>query len=122
MIMQSQLLVGPISVNGCSGVHSGFLINPGPPSHCATHRNHPNRHRWSPLTVAASSSWAIPDEQEHYAVLGLSRNATFAEIKRAYRLLARKVLHFLYFFYFWVMFGSEKARWESERNFFGLIV
>ncbi|KAH7512860.1 hypothetical protein FEM48_Zijuj12G0135100 [Ziziphus jujuba var. spinosa] len=94
MIMQSQLLVGPIPINGCFGFHSGFQINPGPPSHSATHLHHQNRvrhhRRWSPLIVAASSSWAIPGEQNHYAVLGLSRYATSAEIKRAYRLLARK--------------------------------
>ncbi|XP_015899368.3 uncharacterized protein LOC107432693 [Ziziphus jujuba] len=94
MIMQSQLLVGPIPINGCFGFHSGFQINPGPPSHSATHLHHQNRvrhhRRWSPLIVAASSSWAIPGKQNHYAVLGLSRYATSAEIKRAYRLLARK--------------------------------
>ncbi|KAF3442215.1 hypothetical protein FNV43_RR16131 [Rhamnella rubrinervis] len=92
--MQAQLLVGPNPIGNCCGISSGFhLINPGRPSNCAPHRNRRNRvrrHRWSPLIVKASSSWAIPGEQNHYAVLGVTRHATSAEIKRAYRLLARK--------------------------------
>ncbi|PKA52536.1 Chaperone protein dnaJ 72 [Apostasia shenzhenica] len=43
-------------------------------------------------TVAAAAYAAAGGggDQDHYAVLGLSRTATSAEIKRAYRLLARK--------------------------------
>jgi hypothetical protein len=43
---------------------------------------------------SSSSSWAAFNggEQDHYAVLGLERTATSADIKKAYRLLARKVI------------------------------
>ncbi|WOL04235.1 hypothetical protein Cni_G12956 [Canna indica] len=44
------------------------------------------------VTTAATAVWGAGSggEQDHYAVLGLPRSASNAEIKRAYRLLARK--------------------------------
>lgn len=43
-----------------------------------------------PFAAAAAGG-----EQDHYFVLGLSKNASPGEIKKAYRLLARKVKSFL---------------------------
>lgn len=65
--MQANLLVGPTTTVSSS-----------------TRR----RHRWTPLVVAAAASSS--SSQNHYAVLGLNLSATSADIKRAYRLLARK--------------------------------
>ncbi|KAM4091326.1 hypothetical protein ACJW30_09G128300 [Castanea mollissima] len=44
--------------------------------------------RWGPVVVSSSSSRAA--EQELYSVLGISPNASSSDVKRAYRLLARK--------------------------------
>jgi hypothetical protein len=65
----------PVSINGSvgSGFFSTAVVS-------IAYRHH--RYRWSPLVV--SSSW------DHYTVLGLTPNATSADVKRAYRLLARK--------------------------------
>lgn len=43
-----------------------------------------------PVVVAAAAETGGTD-QDHYAVLGIRWNATAAEVKRAYRLLAREV-------------------------------
>lgn len=40
---------------------------------------------------AAAGTGSLGGEQDHYAVLGLPRSASVADVKRAYRLLARKV-------------------------------
>ena len=105
--MQSRLfLVGPIPTTidaSASLSSSGSIITGGHMIGSWSH--HPNlndksRHRknnkWGSTVVAASSSssWAAINggEQDHYAVLGLERTATSADIKKAYRLLARKVI------------------------------
>ncbi|KAI4341176.1 hypothetical protein MLD38_025933 [Melastoma candidum] len=77
--MQAHLLAGPGSVRSIS--------------HPRRTHHHSRRRHCRP--VAASSSWrgtsaAVGSEQNHYDVLGVARSATPVEIKRAYRLLARK--------------------------------
>ncbi|XP_024024617.1 chaperone protein dnaJ 20, chloroplastic [Morus notabilis] len=73
MPMQALLLVGPTTTTT-------------PISSRSRHR------RWTPLIVAAAAAAASSSSssQNHYAVLGLNLSATPADIKRAYRLLARK--------------------------------
>ncbi|XWS57607.1 hypothetical protein CRYUN_Cryun09bG0188300 [Craigia yunnanensis] len=96
--MQSHLLVGPTPVNGFS---SSFIFNGGNPSVSASPFNgnwlHPYNHprksrkRWVPPPSSSFASAAgINGEQNHYSVLGVGRTASSADIKRAYRLLARK--------------------------------
>ncbi|PON37587.1 Terminal organelle assembly protein [Parasponia andersonii] len=70
--MPGHLLVGPISISSSSSASAP-----------------PRRHWWTPPIVASSSPWSMR-KQSHYAVLGLNLSATSADIKRAYRLLARK--------------------------------
>ncbi|KAK9986804.1 hypothetical protein SO802_031755 [Lithocarpus litseifolius] len=48
---------------------------------------HQRYRRWGPVVVSSSSRAA---EQELYTVLGISPNASSSDVKRAYRLLARK--------------------------------
>lgn len=79
--MQAQLLVGPIApINGSDALSSlfktGLLIS----------TSHRRRSR-----SAVSSTAAINGEENYYAVLGVAHGATSADIKKAYRLLARKV-------------------------------
>ncbi|KAK4757339.1 hypothetical protein SAY87_018640 [Trapa incisa] len=80
MQLQAQLIVG---------------VGPFPRSGSRAHDwTSDHRRRWRPLS-SSSSSWpssrtAFGGEQNHYEVLGLCRGATAADIKRAYRLLARK--------------------------------
>ncbi|KDP39701.1 hypothetical protein JCGZ_02721 [Jatropha curcas] len=104
--MQAKLLVGPIptaidgsvalstfSSSSSSSFIAGVTSLIGPAWNWARHHNRLSRlHKWSSVVIASSSSsWAVIDgEQDHYAVLGLARNATLPDIKRAYRLLARK--------------------------------
>ncbi|CAK7341427.1 unnamed protein product [Dovyalis caffra] len=110
--MQTHLfLVGPIptSIDASASLSSSSSsITAGshnsPISSWAYYRNrnnksrHPsnnNNNKRGPTVVVASSSsssWAAINggEQEHYAVLGLQRTATSADIKKSYRLLARK--------------------------------
>ncbi|WCJ43633.1 Chaperone DnaJ-domain superfamily protein [Euphorbia peplus] len=94
--MQAQFLVGPIptAIDGSgsfiSSTSSSFLNSLISPAwRWAHHRN-----RFSPrrkISSVAVASWAaINGDQDHYAVLGVSPNATVPDIKRAYRLLARK--------------------------------
>ncbi|KAF8398580.1 hypothetical protein HHK36_017511 [Tetracentron sinense] len=89
--MQAYLLLGPSSIDGGGGGGGGVIasfkgnIFVGPwicyhrPNHCTARRSGP---------VVASA--AINGQQDHYAVLGLSSSASSSDIKRAYRLLARK--------------------------------
>ncbi|XP_010257675.1 PREDICTED: dnaJ homolog subfamily C member 18 [Nelumbo nucifera] len=79
--MQVYLLVNPSSINGGAGVSAGVKGN-------LLGVSWKQSHRWSRRTVVASA--AINGEQDHYAVLGISSSASPADIKRAYRLLARK--------------------------------
>ncbi|KAI3413072.1 J domain-containing protein [Psidium guajava] len=75
--MQAHHFVGPIPI----------LPSRSHTQNSVTHRY---RHRWRPISSSSSSWTAIDGEQNHYDVLGLARNATSGDIKRAYRLLARK--------------------------------
>ncbi|KAJ7971883.1 Chaperone protein dnaJ [Quillaja saponaria] len=93
--MQAHLLVGPIPITGCGG--SGFLsvfdsnlLLAVPRSLTGRrHRRTRRSHQFSPLIVASSAA-EINGEQDHYTVLGLTQSASSIDIKRAYRLLARK--------------------------------
>ncbi|KAK7396159.1 hypothetical protein VNO78_16967 [Psophocarpus tetragonolobus] len=76
--MQSHFLVGAIAVGRYGGAAA------------SSSWTNPPRRRRSPLVVASSSPAAVNGGQNHYAVLGVARTATALEIKRAYRLLARK--------------------------------
>lgn len=110
--MQTHLLVGPTPIKGCrrfSSAISGDLLPPsfnscGRESRDLYHhrrRHREGRSRWqrsrqktTVISAASSSSWASASNtggQNHYVVLGIARNATQADVKRAYRLLARKV-------------------------------
>ena len=108
-IMQARLLlVGliPTTIDASASFSSSSsIIAGGHNSLIGSWTHHPNldnksRHRknnkWGPTVVVASSSssWAAINggEQDHYAVLGLERTATSADIKKAYRFLARKVI------------------------------
>ncbi|ONH94206.1 hypothetical protein PRUPE_7G004300 [Prunus persica] len=103
--MVAQLLVGPIPISGgnvspgAGGFYSNFSHLFSLPCHFQRRRRGRTRtRRWTPQSTSSSwssssssSSWAmINGQQTHYGVLGLSRHATSSEIKRAYRLLARK--------------------------------
>ncbi|KAG2682789.1 hypothetical protein I3843_10G001200 [Carya illinoinensis] len=94
--MPAQLLmagVGLSPINGSSSLYTALSFSSAfhsthlaaSPSTCT--RPQPRLHRWVPLVFSSSPSAAHLD---HYAVLGLRRNASFAHVKRAYRLLARK--------------------------------
>ncbi|KAB5529564.1 hypothetical protein DKX38_019645 [Salix brachista] len=104
--MQARLfLVGPIPTTidaSASSSSYGSIITGGHMIGSWSHYpnlNDKSRHRknnkWGSTVVVASSSssWAAINggEQDHYAVLGLERTATSADIKKAYRLLARKL-------------------------------
>ncbi|OMO62342.1 hypothetical protein CCACVL1_22883 [Corchorus capsularis] len=96
--MQAHLLVGPSPIN----VLSSSFVSGGNPSISASpvnggnwpysYNNHRrSRNRWVPPPSASFTSAAgINGEQNHYSVLGVPRDASSADIKRAYRLLARK--------------------------------
>uniref|UniRef100_A0A2P2JD29 J protein JJJ2 n=1 Tax=Rhizophora mucronata TaxID=61149 RepID=A0A2P2JD29_RHIMU len=98
--MQARVLVGPTPTAAIDGSDSFFsssssFINGCNPRNWAQHhhRNCLSRHhgRAAFAAAASSSSAALEDGgQDHYSVLGISRNATSADIKKAYRLLARK--------------------------------
>ncbi|KAM7269580.1 hypothetical protein ACFE04_025077 [Oxalis oulophora] len=55
-----------------------------------TSNHHPFNLRRQFIRASSSSSYAINGDQNHYSVLGISHSATSADIKKAYRLLARK--------------------------------
>ncbi|KAJ0243767.1 Chaperone DnaJ-domain superfamily protein [Hirschfeldia incana] len=107
--MQTHLLVGPTPIKGCrqfSSAISGDLLPPSFNScgrdlyhHRRRYRDgrsrcHRSRRKTTVISAASSSSsWSSASnsrEQNHYVVLGIARNATQADVKRAYRLLARK--------------------------------
>ncbi|XP_010454039.1 PREDICTED: J domain-containing protein DDB_G0295729 [Camelina sativa] len=111
--MQTQLLVGPIPLKGCRRFSSSsFYGDLLPPSskyfgrdlqqhhhhHRRRHRDgrsrsHRNRSKTTITSAAYSSSSSASNTgggQSHYAVLGVARYATQVDIKKAYRLLARK--------------------------------
>ncbi|KAK0599027.1 hypothetical protein LWI29_001686 [Acer saccharum] len=95
--MQSQLLVGLITPIDSSHAFSTFLkatslISTTTTTTCSGGgrvRNRKRRlhHRWLPVVASAA---AIHGDQDHYSVLGIASTATSSDIKRAYRLLARK--------------------------------
>ncbi|TQD80435.1 hypothetical protein C1H46_034025 [Malus baccata] len=97
-MVAQQLLVGPIPISGGSGSGGpgagGFYGNFShlfslPPCHFQRRRRARTRtRRWTPQS--ASPRAMVNAQQTHYAVLCLPRHATAADIKRAYRLLARK--------------------------------
>ncbi|GMJ11201.1 DNA J protein A69 [Hibiscus trionum] len=100
--MQSHLLVGPTPIHGFHSSSSTFTANGGGPFISASPFNgnwrHPYNHhprkrhdRWVPPPSSSfTPATGINGEQNHYTVLGVARNASSADIKRAYRLLARK--------------------------------
>ncbi|KAM1440362.1 hypothetical protein ACFX13_008461 [Malus domestica] len=95
-MVAQQLLVGPIPISGGSGGPGagGFYGNFShlfslPPCHFQRRRRARTRtRRWTPQS--ASPRAMVNAQQTHYAVLCLPRHATASDIKRAYRLLARK--------------------------------
>uniref|UniRef100_A0A5B7C977 J domain-containing protein n=1 Tax=Davidia involucrata TaxID=16924 RepID=A0A5B7C977_DAVIN len=87
--MQAYLLVAPTSIDGSggkitSGANRSLLIGPWGWLHG---RNRSTHRRWWAPTVASAT---INGEQNHYAVLGVSPNASSSDIKKSYRLLALK--------------------------------
>ncbi|KAM5550325.1 hypothetical protein ABKV19_027488 [Rosa sericea] len=78
--MVGQVLVGCIPISGALSFSNS--IRP-----CPRGRGGGGRARW---ITASSSVNGYGGHQNHYGVLGLTRYATSADIKRAYRLLARK--------------------------------
>ncbi|GAV78952.1 DnaJ domain-containing protein [Cephalotus follicularis] len=87
--MQALFLVGPIPINGHDAL--SFITNSNPLISGPFSWNRNRRsHRCNPRIASSSSSAAINGEQDHYALLGITRRATSADIKKAYRLLARK--------------------------------
>lgn len=113
--MQTHLLAGPTPIKSCrrfSSAISGDLLPPsfnscGRESRDLYHhrrryrdgRSRYQRCRRKTTVISAaysSSSWSSAGEQNHYVVLGIARNATQADVKRAYRLLARKVRPFVW--------------------------
>lgn len=84
MTMQAHLLVGPISITTHSTAADSSYLSASP-----------RRRRHLLISAASSSSAsAINGGGDHYTVLGVARSADAVEIKRAYRLLARKVFEF----------------------------
>ncbi|KAF5473661.1 hypothetical protein F2P56_010260 [Juglans regia] len=96
--MQAQLLMAGVGLSPINGPSSSYTALSFSSAFHSTHlaaspststRPQPRLPRWVPLVFSSSPSAAHLD---HYAVLGLPRNASFVHVKRAYRLLARKVL------------------------------
>uniref|UniRef100_A0A1J3EQV1 Chaperone protein DnaJ n=1 Tax=Noccaea caerulescens TaxID=107243 RepID=A0A1J3EQV1_NOCCA len=109
--MQAHLLLGPIRIKGChcrrfSSAIAGDLLPPSFNPFVRDLYHHLRRHRdgrfrcqrsrrkttvTSAASSSSSSSWGSnTGVQDHYLVLGVARNATSVDIKKAYRLLARK--------------------------------
>jgi len=92
MMQAHLLLVGPVPINGSSGTGTGYGYGYGFGYSSAVDSTNPTtRPRRRRTLVVSSSAAEINGSEDHYAVLGLSRNATSAHVKRAYRFLARKV-------------------------------
>ncbi|KAF9598909.1 hypothetical protein IFM89_032763 [Coptis chinensis] len=89
--MQAYLLLSPVSIDGSVGFSSlikgNFLVGPKIYQQRWNH-HHKIKHQRSGVVVVASA--AINSKQNHYAVLGVSNSASLIDIKKAYRLLARK--------------------------------
>lgn len=85
--MQAYLLWRPTSIDGAGGTNRNLLIAPWtwPITNSCT----AVRRRWAPVMASA----AIGGRHNHYSVLGVSPTASPADIKKAYRLLALKVLY-----------------------------
>lgn len=81
MTMQSHLLVGPISITAHSTAADSSYLSAAPRR---------RRHLLISASSSSSSASAINGKGDHYTVLGVARSADAVEIKRAYRLLARK--------------------------------
>lgn len=113
--MQTHLLLGPGRIKGChcrrfSSAISGDLLSPAFIPVVRDLYHHLRRHRdgrfrcqrsrrktttvISAASSSSSSSGSNTGVQDHYLVLGVARNATSVDIKKAYRLLARKVRMF----------------------------
>ena len=81
--MQTYLLVGPASVDGCGRITRRSPLFGGVGGSFSPHRR-----RLAPVVASAP----VDGRQNHYAILGVSPSASAADIKKAYRLLALKVL------------------------------
>ncbi|KAK9123398.1 hypothetical protein Sjap_013000 [Stephania japonica] len=88
--MQAYLLLAPICIESGLGGSSILTENLfSSPRLCSRQWNRRSRTDRSGAVVASA---ATNNQQDHYAVLGLSSAASSADIKKAYRLLARKDL------------------------------
>lgn len=93
--MQANLLLGPIPIpisssSSAISFYSSLIAN----SLRRTYSCNPYSKSTNPLPrstpIVASSSTAIDGDRNHYQVLGVPRAASSKEIKKAFRLLARK--------------------------------
>lgn len=89
--MQAYLLLGPFSIELNNGVSS--FINTNPLLNSKTYpkqRNHTIKHHQCPGSTPVASAAINNSKRNHYDVLGVSARASAADIKKAYRALARK--------------------------------
>ncbi|KAL3534034.1 hypothetical protein ACH5RR_007555 [Cinchona calisaya] len=90
--MQAYILLGPTAFDGDGGrpyKRNLFFRDNGWAYFCWPHIQRSHHHRrapWPSTTITASATV----KQNHYAVLGVSTDASASDIKRAYRLLALK--------------------------------
>lgn len=90
--MQAYILLGPTAIDGCgSSSNRNLSIKPWFNCcwgfNCRNDLQRLNRRPWGSVVASASVDG---QQQNHYAVLGVSLNASSSDIKRAYRLLALK--------------------------------